>query len=502
MKRRGRRAETMGMSAPWLPASLRPSVAAGADVQFFDAQGQSLPVPIELPAAEHAGLRWDGDLASVYAPDRPEIVRVYKAALADSGAVHGTFIRARPGNSWVRFRVSFVSRLDDPALGAVVRVVERFDELPEFVATERSGPAEHDVPWVRLRCDAAARITGVEGRARDLYGLTADELIGRSSLDFVHPEDMPQTSEAGLRAISGEGQGEDVTWMHRIVRPDGTTVQVFATIEVTGATLDDWHVKVREAGRAISQDLTAGLERGELFLVYQPVVEVGTARMLGAEALVRWIHPVEGFIPPDRFIPLAEMSEIIIELGAWVLRTACAEAATWPAHLDVAVNLSVRQLVDRGIVDTVARALADAGLSADRLVLEVTESALMENTDLAVEHLRLLKELGVRIAIDDFGTGYSSLLYLKRMPVDILKVDRCFVAGLGEDKGDTAIVESVIFLARALDLKVVAEGVETEAQHRYLASLGCETAQGFLWSRPAPADQFQTLIDRPLAVSE
>jgi EAL domain-containing protein (putative c-di-GMP-specific phosphodiesterase class I) len=205
------------------------------------------------------------------------------------------------------------------------------------------------------------------------------------------------------------------------------------------------------------------------------------------EALVRWQHPERGLVPPLRFIPAAEDSGLIVELGAWVLETACSDAASWPGDAHVAVNLSARQLVDRRIVDVVAGALLRSGLAPGRLVLEVTESALMANAEMALVCLTDLKQLGVGLAIDDFGTGYSSLVYLKRMPVDAIKVDRSFVDGLGDDAEDTAIVSSVVSLAHAVGVQAIAEGVETAEQQAHLLALGCDLAQGFLWSKPMAA---------------
>ena len=193
-------------------------------------------------------------------------------------------------------------------------------------------------------------------------------------------------------------------------------------------------------------------------------------------------------VPPLAFIPAAEDSGMIVDLGAWVLRQACQEAATWPADMHVAVNLSVRQLADRAVVAVVADALAVSGLDPRRLVLEVTESALMANAELAIGCLRDLKALGVRLAIDDFGTGYSSLVYLKRMPVDAIKVDRSFVDGLGDDAEDTAIVSSVVRLAHAVGVQAIAEGVETAEQQAHLRELGCDLAQGYYFAAPMDVD--------------
>jgi len=242
-------------------------------------------------------------------------------------------------------------------------------------------------------------------------------------------------------------------------------------------------------------ELRQALELDQFVLHYQPVLDLVSGRLDGAEALVRWIHPERGMVPPLHFIPAAEESGLIVELGAWVLATACAEAAKWAGDRHIAVNLSVRQLANRQIVQTVADVLAATGLAPGRLVLEVTESALMANAEMALGCLNELKALGVQLAIDDFGTGYSSLIYLKRMPVDLLKVDRSFVDGLGDDPEDSAIVESVISLAHAVGLKAVAEGVETTKHHLHLQRLGCDFGQGFLWSKPVPATDLVALFD-------
>jgi diguanylate cyclase (GGDEF)-like protein/PAS domain S-box-containing protein len=253
-------------------------------------------------------------------------------------------------------------------------------------------------------------------------------------------------------------------------------------------------------------ELRRGIDEEEFVLHFQPIMDLTSRHIDGMEALVRWQHPTRGMVPPLAFIPAAEDSGLIVELGAWVLRQSCTEAATWPETVHVAVNLSVRQLADRAIVAVVADALKSSGLDPGRLVLEVTESALMANAEMAVECLTELKTLGVRLAIDDFGTGYSSLVYLKRMPVDAIKVDRSFVDGLGDDAEDTAIVSSVVSLAHAVGVQAIAEGVETAAQQAHLQSLGCDLAQGFLWSRPVPADELRVLLaarpDQPLPATQ
>jgi diguanylate cyclase (GGDEF)-like protein len=244
--------------------------------------------------------------------------------------------------------------------------------------------------------------------------------------------------------------------------------------------------------------LRGALDRGELVLHYQPVIDLAKGRVVGVEALARWQHPDDGLLMPDAFIPVAEASGLIVPLGAWVLQEATRQAVEWDGmgrHLDMAVNLSVRQVSSPDIVETVEAALTAAGLPAERLLIEVTESAVMEDAEAAVVSLGKIAAMGASVAIDDFGTGYSSLLYLKRYPISVLKVDRSFVSGLGQDSDDSAIVASLISLARAVGAVCIAEGIETETQHQRLVGLGCQLAQGYLFSRPVPASQLVAAID-------
>jgi diguanylate cyclase (GGDEF)-like protein len=240
------------------------------------------------------------------------------------------------------------------------------------------------------------------------------------------------------------------------------------------------------------QALRKAIDRDELLVHYQPTVDLTTGRVVGAEALVRWDHPQHGIVHPAEFIALAEETGLIVPLGTVVLREACAQSHRWSAEAGddflMSVNLSARQFADPRLPEIVASALAECGASPASLALEITESALMEHADTTMVALRSLKDLGVRLAIDDFGTGYSSLTYLKRFPIDVIKVDRSFVDGLGRDAGDEAIVATVVELAHTLGMQAVAEGVETEVQLRRLRDLGCDVGQGFLFSRPVPAD--------------
>jgi diguanylate cyclase (GGDEF)-like protein len=245
-------------------------------------------------------------------------------------------------------------------------------------------------------------------------------------------------------------------------------------------------------------DLTRAVAERELVAYFQPLVNLRTGRPTGAEALVRWQHP-DGLRGPDTFIGLAEETGLIIEIGEQVLRDACRQAARWAVPADgkpltVTVNLSGRQLADPEIVDVVTRALADAGLDARRLVLEITETVLMQDREAAAATLWQLKALGVRIAIDDFGTGYSSLAYLRRFPIDLLKIAREFVDGLGRDEHDDVITRAIVELAGTLGLLTVAEGIETHDQQTFVTALGCDIGQGYLFSRPVDAESALAIL--------
>jgi EAL domain-containing protein (putative c-di-GMP-specific phosphodiesterase class I) len=237
-------------------------------------------------------------------------------------------------------------------------------------------------------------------------------------------------------------------------------------------------------------DLQAGIERGEFRIAYQPVVDLASGYAVGFEALLRWDHPIYGNVPPATFIPLAEESGAIIELGRFVLRKSCIMLASRTrgrllGHAPAMnVNLSVTQLMEPNIVKEVERALVESGLRPDLLMLEITESALLEDGPRAIEVLSRLKALGVRLCIDDFGTGYSSLRYLHQFPIDALKIDRSFVSGRDGGIANEPIVQMVITLAQSLGMDVVAEGIESRLQREKLIAAGCATGQGFYFARP------------------
>lgn len=258
---------------------------------------------------------------------------------------------------------------------------------------------------------------------------------------------------------------------------------------------------------ALENGLRKGLERGEFVVYYQPQVNIRTGKIVGAEALVRWQQPERGLILPMEFIPVAEESGLIVPLGEWVLRAACAQNKAWQKAglppIRVAVNLSARQFQRHDLTETVAHVLEETGLEPRYLELEITESAAIQDVDFTVAMLGRLQEMGIQIAIDDFGTGQSSLGYLKRFPIDVLKIDRSFINDLTGDPGAAEIATTIIAMAHNLKLKVIAEGVETQDQLAFLRQQRCDEMQGFLFSKPAPAEDFAKVLRlaRPLPPS-
>jgi diguanylate cyclase (GGDEF)-like protein len=289
--------------------------------------------------------------------------------------------------------------------------------------------------------------------------------------DGTDPELLLRRADMALYAAKAEGRGR-----HRLFEPH------------MDADL--------QARRSLELDLRQALERDNFELFYQPVVNVADRRVCGFEALLRWHHPTRGLVPPDRFIPLAENTGLLVPIGAWVLRQACAEAAGWSHDARIAVNLSAVQFTGAALVATVAAALRDSGLDPRRLELEITETTMLQDTEATLATLHDLKALGLTIAMDDFGTGCSSLGYLQRFPFDKVKIDRSFTSGLGTRQESTAIVRAVIDLCRSLDMRTTAEGVETASQFATLAKIGCDEAQGYFFSRPRPAREIPAMIGR------
>ena len=314
--------------------------------------------------------------------------------------------------------------------------------------------------------------------AGQLCHVTASVGVAVGTNDIVNPQVLLRSADLAMYEAKSRGKG-------RFVRFDVTMSNALT-------------LRTRTEG-----ELRQAIERDELVLHYQPIMDVSSGDMAGVEALVRWQHPVRGLLGPDEFVPLAERTGAIVALGAWVLGTACRQAATWQAArpdrepLVVSVNVSARQLDEPSFVVTVSQILADTGLDPSSLCLEVTETAVMSNPAGVQQAGKALRDLGVRLSIDDFGTGYASLTYLRRLHACELKIDRTFVDGLGHELEDTTIVTAVIGLAHAMGLSVTAEGVETTEQLSILRDMGCQKAQGYLMCRPVPADALTAEVVDP-----
>ncbi len=248
----------------------------------------------------------------------------------------------------------------------------------------------------------------------------------------------------------------------------------------------------------LEMDLGEALANDELFLVYQPMLNLDTERVVGVEALLRWEHPRNGVIAPENFIPIAEESGLIVPIGRWVLEQACTQGAAWHAaghSMGISVNVSTRQLERPAFATEVREALLVSGLAPEKLTLEITETVLMRRPDITAGLLRDLKTLGVRIAVDDFGTGYSSLAYLRKFPVDSLKIDRTFITSLARSGEAQALAHTLIQLGKALGLQTLAEGVEDRDQVRALQREGCDLAQGYLFARPLTAPVLERFLE-------
>src|ERR1700704_2930975 len=252
-------------------------------------------------------------------------------------------------------------------------------------------------------------------------------------------------------------------------------------------------------------NLSSALNNHEFVLYYQPKIDVASGRVTGLEALIRWISPQLGFVAPGDFIFIAEETGLIVPIGRWVAQTACVQNRAWQKsglpQLRIAINISARQMSDKGLVEFLSETIKKTGLTVESLELEITESAVMSNHEHAEKVLNELKGLGFHLTMDDFGTGYSSLAYLKRFPFDSVKIDQSFVRGIPSSRDDCAIVEAIIAMAHSLELKVVAEGVETQDQSEFLRELGCDQIQGYVFSKPIPSAEIVSLLYKAMTRS-
>jgi len=350
--------------------------------------------------------------------------------------------------------------------------------------------------------DAVARMGGdnfailLTSMARQADALAVGaKILDQLSLPFsVLGRKIRISASIGVSVFPGEGKDPETLVKH-------AELAMFEAKKVGGKSLKAFETGMdtrMTESHLLEDGLHSALERTEFVLFYQPQVDIKTGRITGAEALIRWQHPERGLLPPGSFIPIAEETDLIVRIGEWVLREACEQASKWTAiglpPILVSANISARQFREKGLLEKMQKTIKRSGVNPGRICLELTESVLMEDPFAAIETIRSLKETGICLALDDFGTGFSSLNYLRRFPVDTLKIDRSFISDLLTDPGAAGVINSVISLARHLGLMTLAEGVETREQLEMLSRWGCDSYQGFLCSRPVPAGEFEQLL--------
>jgi diguanylate cyclase (GGDEF)-like protein/PAS domain S-box-containing protein len=347
---------------------------------------------------------------------------------------------------------------------------------------------------VRLRDRVPSPCT-VARLGGDEFALIAPDLVGAEQLAVTILDDLETPFQVGARelhvgAAIGIASAVDASDIEQLQR--NADLAMYRAKDAGGGVYATYDPDMHDAlirRLSLAADLRLALQRDELVLHYQPTVCLHTGSIVGFEALVRWQHPTLGMIPPLEFIGVAESTGLIVPLGRWVLTEACRQAVAWGRPLKMAVNVSVRQFDSGDLARTVAEVLAFTGMPADRLCLEMTESVLLTDTDENLSRLVSLKAVGVQLAMDDFGTGYSSLAYLRRFPMDVLKIDRSFVDRLGSEDADEALVRTIVRMGRNLGMSLVAEGIESAVQLALLQGMGCDYAQGFLLSKPLPAEE-------------
>lgn len=368
------------------------------------------------------------------------------------------------------------------------------DVLLKHVAERLRAAVKPSDTVARLGGDEYVMILSDPGTGATIAGVVQGILDAVAQPLIIEGHEFFPTCSMGIAAYPADGKDEATLMRHADIamyraKELGRNNYQFYSCAMNAKTLERLHLE---------GELRHALERDEFVLHYQPQVDLQSGQIVGMEALIRWNHPELGMVPPDRFIGLAEETGLIVAIGAWVLRTACAQNKVWQrsgfAGLRVAVNLSARQFGSKDLANSIIAVLEETGLAADGLEIELTESSLMADVDGAVASMRALKAIGIHLSLDDFGTGYSSLSYLKRFPIDVLKIDQSFVRDVMSDPDDAAIVASIISLAHNLKLHVIAEGVETAEQLAYLRLHGCDDMQGYYFSKPVPAAAFEQML--------
>ena len=486
-----------------LPAAARKGLWQG-ETAMLDAEGKEIPVSQVVIAhrASDGGIRFFSTIARDISERRAYEKRIKYLANYDalSGLPNRNLLGDRTAQAMTHAR-----RVGRPC-ALIVLDLDRFklindsygrgagDALLRQVGARIRGAVRDGDTTARLEAASFAVLAADLARADDVLNVTrkVHELF---KVPFsIEGHDVHVTLSIGASAFPRDGDNFDALLgnadvaMHRVKANGGKGFQFYAAAMTREATE---RIEIENA-------LRTAVARRELELHYQPQVDIASGRIRGVEALMRWRHAERGWIPPGQFIPVAEESHLIQPLGDWALAEGCRQLAAWDRaghnDLQVGINVSAVQFRSAGFVEAVTRALRAQEIDPSRLELELTESELIDDREVAISVLGSLKKLGVRISVDDFGTGYSSLNYLSRLPVDCLKIDRSFVVRVEQGGRDAAIVQAIISLAHSLGLRVLAEGVETKEQLRFLRSHGCDEAQGHLFARPCATDAASSLI--------
>ena len=502
------------------PADITPLEDQARNSEFLKSvwRGDSAPFEIELIAKD--GRRVPMEMTARIAIDehgRPDTVQMIGRDISERKQAEETIRRLAYHDSLTGLpnRALFEDRLQmalaqarrhGEMLGVIFLDVDRFklvnDTLGHSAGDKLLQSVADDLSLLVRDCDTVARVGGDEftlllpslSRAEDVTEIAQRILECLRHPRVIGGQEFRATASLGITMFPSDGHdGETLlrnadTAMYRAKDHGRDNYQLYTAA---------MNQRVMER-LSFEQSLRHALARDELKVFYQPIIDIASGRVTAAEALVRWFHPERGVIMPDEFIPLAEETGLIVELGEVVLRESCKQVAEWRKEgielSRVAVNLSARQLQQEDLVARIAGIVKETGVPADVLQLEITEGAVLRNVDYAISMLNQLREMGVGIALDDFGTGYSSLTYLKRFPVDAVKIDRTFVRDLEHDASDATIVSTVIAMAENLGLRVIAEGVETEQQLAFLRARGCTEFQGYLFSKPVPPDEFARAV--------